>query len=145
MMRTESMTRTLLPTLIVLGIGALAGGARVAGAQRPESSSPATFAAEASPATASNSPAMPVPSMAFRVEPVIRSSLVLARPATALGAHGATPPVAIDWRMPSSNALMIGGAATAAIGVLVVKNEVGATMGIAGTVAALYGLYLRYR
>jgi hypothetical protein len=145
MMRTESMIRNLLPTLIVLGIGALAGGAR-ADAQRPEGPSPAAAAAEASPLMASDSMTLRVPTPALHVDPALAASLAIGRSAPDVGvAHTASPPMAIDWRMPSSNALIIGGAATAVIGVLVIKHEVGAAMGIAGTVAALYGLYLRYR
>ena len=140
------MTRNLLPTLIVLGIGALAGGARAVDAQRPEGPTPAALAAEASPALASDSRETSAPVLALRAEPAVPTSLAFRSFALPLEDDGNAVPVpAVDWRMPSANALMIGGAATALVGVLVIKHEVGGAMGIAGTAAALYGLYLRFR
>jgi hypothetical protein len=55
------------------------------------------------------------------------------------------PPVAIvDWKMPTSRALMIGGAATALIGVVAIGGDTGAIVGLTGTAVAVYGLYLHY-
>ena len=53
-------------------------------------------------------------------------------------------PVMVDWKMPTSRALMIGGAATALIGLAAVGGDTGAIIALSGTAVAVYGLYLHY-
>ena len=150
------MIRNLPPTLLVLAISALVGGARVAHAQRPEGLSPATAVAEVSVVTTQETTAntdslLPrrvlAPERIPSLGPVVPGSTPVTRPDATPVPFSPSPaaPAAIDWRMPSSNALIAGGVTAALIGLYVVKEEAGAGIAAAGTAAALYGLYLRYR
>src|SRR5690349_18016820 len=67
--------------------------------------------------------------------------------ATMLEAYPSTPaapPPMVEWKMPTSRALMIGGAATAIIGLAAVGGDTGAIIALSGTAVAVYGLYLHY-
>jgi hypothetical protein len=46
--------------------------------------------------------------------------------------------------MPTSRALMIGGAATAIVGLVAIRGDTGAIVALSGTAVAVYGLYLHY-
>ena len=139
------MTRNLLPALAILWIGALVGGACAAGAQRPETLSPAAPAAEASVVTSRDAATLPALGHAFSIDPLFATTSIVRSSSSFAVPDAAAPAVAIDWRMPSSRALIVGGTATALVGLFVVKREAGAAMACVGGAAAIYGLYLRFR
>jgi len=157
------MNRNLPPVLLVLAVSALVGGARAAHAQRPEGLSPATAVAEVSVVTTQETtvttdsllPARAVvPAAVAPITPpnpargpVLLGSMPVTRPDATPVPNSPSPiaPVAIDWRMPSSNAFIAGGVVAALIGIYVVKDELGAGIAVAGATSAVFGLYLRYR
>ena len=139
--------RHLAPALFSLSLCAVMGGVRTAGAQTLDEI----------PMAAMDSTAPAAPLAAREIASAIRMSTapagptILAPTAIGLGAaiteeRAAIAPAAVmvDWKMPASRALIIGGAATALIGVIAVKGDTGAIIGLAGTAVAVYGLYLHY-
>ena len=143
------MKRHLAPALFSLSLCAVLGGVRTAGAQ--------TLNACPSAAIDSSAPDVSVPVAPREIGSAIRVSAAPAGPTilapTAIGFSAAiteertpfAPSAAmVDWKMPTSRALIIGGTATALIGVLAVKGDTGAIIGLTGTAVAVYGLYLHY-
>ena len=143
------MKRHLAPALFSLSLCAVMGGVRTAGAQTPN----------ATPAAAidSSAPAVSAPVVtretvsAIGVSAAPAASTILAPTTIGFGTaitEDRTPiaPAAamVEWKMPTSRALIIGGTATALIGVLAVKGDTGAIIGLTGTAVAVYGLYLHY-
>jgi hypothetical protein len=55
-----------------------------------------------------------------------------------------TPAAMVDWKMPTSRVLMIGGAAAAIVGLAAIGGDTGAIVALSGTAVAVYGLYLHY-
>ena len=142
------MKRHLAPALFSLSLCAVMGGVRTAGAQTLDAI-PAAIDSMAPTAT------QPLATGEFvstlRMSPGAVGPTILAPAAIQLRttvaeqrAPIAPAAVMVDWKMPTSRALMIGGAATAITGVVAVKGDTGAIIGLAGTAVAVYGLYLHY-
>lgn len=151
------MKRHLAPALFSLSLCAVMGGVRTAGAQTADG----TVAQVADSASVDMIvPAIPLAldaaapamgSIVARAPSRGGSAVILAstgvRPNEArsgIDAAAAAAPVMVDWKMPTSRALMIGGAATALIGLAAVGGDTGAIIALSGTAVAVYGLYLHY-
>jgi hypothetical protein len=145
------MKRHLAPALFSLSLCAVMGGVRSAGAQTTDgaaaqtadSASVAMIALDATPAALA---AMSAPAPLLRQSPVVLAATGV-RLADAIAGSETTPiaaPVLVDWKMPTSRALMIGGAATAIIGLAAIGGDTGAIIALSGTAVAVYGLYLHY-
>ena len=154
------MKRHLAPALFSLSLCAVMGGVRTAGAQTADGaaaqiadSASVTMIAPAIPlAFDAGAPALAASSRLTSGSTAIGSPVILAatgvRPGDlAIGVATAPVPAAVpmvDWRMPTSRALMIGGAATAVIGLAAIGGDTGAIIAMSGTAVAVYGLYLHY-
>ena len=153
------MKRHLAPALFSLSLCAVMGGVRTAGAQTTDA--PVSQAAD-SASVAMIPPvtplaldgAAPVRTTAMTLPPVlppVRGPVILAATGVRAGdarigvdIAPAPAPVMVDWKMPTSRALIIGGAATAIIGLAAVGGDTGAIIALSGTAVAVYGLYLHY-
>jgi hypothetical protein len=149
------MKRHLAPALFSLSLCAVMGGVRTAGAQTLTELPPlvADSASVAPPSIAIDADlASTPPTLAPREQFMAGGPMILAPTTIPLGTPGvrasASPvvaPVAMaNWKMPTSRALMIGGAATAIIGVAVIGHDTGAIVALSGAAVAVYGLYLHY-
>ena len=144
------MKRHLAPALFSLSLCAVMGGVRVAGAQTVDGS--------VQPVADSTMVIIDAPlapgAVTTVIAPVAPSGAPFMMPATGvrpgspiLDVQSEVPavlPPMVDWKMPTSRALMIGGAATALIGVAVIGHDTGAIIALTGTAVAVYGLYLHY-
>lgn len=144
------MKRDLAPALFMLSLCAVLGGAREAGAQRFEA--PA-FAMNDSTLTAVQAPGRELEAVTIvakqdgRGAPVIvPASPILLRDARqpARMNAGLAAPAPVDWRMPTSRSMIIGGSAAAVLGLALVGGDTGAIIAMSGTAVAVYGLYLHY-
>lgn len=143
------MKRHLAPALFSLSLCAVMGGVRTAGAQTLDALPAAAVDSLSPAATAPIGPGEFVSTIRMSsaaVGPTILAPTSVQLRATVTEQRASIAPAAVrvDWKMPTSRALMIGGAATAIIGVVAVKGDTGAIIGLAGTAVAVYGLYLHY-
>jgi hypothetical protein len=149
-MRIEPMKRHLAPALFSLSLCAVMGGVRVAGAQTVDAplqpvgdsvmatvQAPIVLVEPAAAMAAAASPGAPLLVAPTGVRPGVTMFDVQT------GAPAAAPAM-VEWKMPTSRALMIGGAATAIIGLAAVGGDTGAIIALSGTAVAVYGLYLHY-
>jgi hypothetical protein len=143
------MKRHLAPALFSLSLCAVMGGVCTAGAQTLDAIAPSpvdstTIAAPAP--VALFAPAMPAAQQHAGAPTMMAPTpIVLGRDDVASDETRPVAPVAmVDWKMPTSRALMIGGAATAIIGLAAVGGDTGAIIALSGTAVAVYGLYLHY-
>ncbi len=143
------MKRHLAPALFSLTLCAVMGGVRTAGAQT--ANDVVTVEADSAVSTADLHGQA---AATFRIgsgmtagRPTILAPtpMVIGRADDRLDARAplAVAPM-VDWKMPTSRALMIGGVATAIIGLAVVGEDTGAIIALTGTAVAVYGLYLHY-
>ena len=145
------MKRHLAPALFSLSLCAVMGGVQTAGAQAaagasaPGIDTTIVVASIASGvATAADSPKVDGAAAGARAM-LVASSPVGVMPLRRVAAESPrTPAVAVDWKMPTSRALMIGGAATAIVGLVAIGGDTGAIVALSGTAVAVYGLYLHY-
>ncbi len=143
------MKKHLAPALFSLSLCAVLGGVRTAGAQTFDGI-PAAVADSA--IRASIAPAAAREIGASRDPGKLAGPTMLAPTPIRLGAANvvaerapiAPAAVIVDWKMPTSRALMIGGAATALVGLVAVQGDTGAIIALGGTAVAVYGLYLHY-
>jgi len=144
------MKRHLAPALLSLSLCAVMGGVGTAGAQTLDGTASvvidSTVVSPTAPvAVRERATEMHVP--ASSAAPMILAPTSIRLGAVAIGEDRmaiAPAAVMVDWKMPTSRALIIGGTATALVGVLAVKGDTGAIIGLAGTAVAVYGLYLHY-
>jgi hypothetical protein len=144
------MKRHLAPALLSLSLCAVMGGVRTAGAQvvdgigtpTVDSASIAIVAplAPTAPAMPALTPAVAGRPMVMAPTPILLSDARLDAPDEPFSASVAM----VDWKMPTSRALMIGGAATAIVGLVAIGGDTGAIVALSGTAVAVYGLYLHY-
>ena len=144
------MKRHLAPALLSLSLCAVMGGVRTAGAQvvdgigtpTVDSASIAIVAplAPTAPAMPAVTPAVAGRPMVMAPTPILLSDARL----DAQDAPFAASVAMVDWKMPTSRALMIGGAATAIVGLVAIGGDTGAIVALSGTAVAVYGLYLHY-
>ena len=143
------MKRYLAPALFSLSLCAVMGGIRTAGAQV------ANAAGEPRTDTMSVASVAPVAAVSPELSPTVAgvgrptilapTSVGYAGPRVEADAATIAPAVAmVDWKMPTSRALIIGGAATAIIGLAAIGGDTGAIVALSGTAVAVYGLYLHY-
>ncbi len=154
------MKRHLAPALFSLSLCAVMGGVRTAGAQTADGAAaqiadsasvmtiaPAITLAFNAAAPAPTASSRPASGSTFVVSPVILATTGVRPRELAVGTATAafpTPVPRVDWKMPTSRALMIGGAATAVIGLAAIGGDTGAIIAMSGTAVAVYGLYLHY-
>ena len=139
------MKRHLAHALFSLSLCAVMGGVRTAGAQSLDGIVPP-------PADSASVNTVVLEAAARRVAPIAVGAPLIAatgvRPADAMARANdallAAPAAPVDWKMPTSRALMIGGASAALIGLAVVGGDTGAIIALSGTAVAVYGLYLHY-
>ena len=149
-MRIEPMKRHLAPALFSLRLCAVMGGVRTAGAQTVDGvGSPTVDSASIAMVAPLAQPARPMtvvtPVMGGR--PTIMAPTPILLSDVGRGADNlpvAAPVAMLDWKMPTSRVLMIGGAATAIIGLAAIGGDTGAIVALSGTAVAVYGLYLHY-
>ena len=144
------MKRHLAPALFSLSLCAVMGGVRVACAQTVDAPlqpiDDSVIATVEAPIVPVEPAAVMAPSAPgggpFLIAPTgVRPGATMFDVQT--GAPAA-PPAMVEWKMPTSRALMIGGAATAIIGLAAVGGDTGAIIALSGTAVAVYGLYLHY-
>ena len=144
------MKRDLAPALFMLSLCAVLGGAREAGAQRVEASA---FAINDSTLAAVQAPARKLEPVTIVAKPELRGGPVILPASPILLRDAAQParmnaglaaPAPVDWRMPTSRSMIIGGSAAVIIGLALVGGDTGAIIAMSGTAVALYGLYLHY-
>jgi len=152
------MKRHLAPALFSLSLCAVMGGVRSAGAQTTDgavaqNADSASVAMIALATPLALDAAAPVRTTAMTLPPVlapVRGPVLAATGVRAgearigVATAPAPAPVMVDWKMPTSRALIIGGAATAIIGLAAVGGDTGAIIALSGTAVAVYGLYLHY-
>ena len=143
------MKRYLAPALFSLSLCAVMGGIQTAGAQV------ANVAGGPTIDTTSVASVAPVAlAVSERTAPVDLDGLPTVMAPTPVGVSAirvgadetviAPAAAMVDWKMPTSRALMIGGAATAIIGLAAIGGDTGAIVALSGTAVAVYGLYLHY-
>jgi len=145
------MKRHLAPALFSLSLCAVMGGVHTVGAQTVNTVAPRTVD---SANTTVTSPVASVPQVTTTVTPALagRPTVPAPRPfrlndtipGHAAVASDAPSAVMAEWKMPTSRALMIGGAAAAVIGLAAVGGDTGAIIALSGTAVAVYGLFLHY-
>ena len=144
------MKSHLAPSLLALSICAVLGSARAAHAQGMDATLPAVVDSVVALQQPERSLLVPGTVVATAdLAPVIRPSLMtLAQDVRSGALTTASRDVAAiqgrSWKMPASRTLMIGGTALAIVGLVAVKGDAGAIMGLAGGGIAVYGLYLHY-
>jgi hypothetical protein len=158
-MRIEPMKRHLAPALFSLSLCAVMGGVRSAGAQTTDGavaqgadSASVAMIAPVTPLALGAAAPVRTTTMTLSSElapvrgPVILSPTGVRAGDARIGVETApaAAPVMVDWKMPTSRALIIGGAATAIIGLAAVGGDTGAIIALSGTAVAVYGLYLHY-
>ena len=144
------MKRHLAPALFSLSICAVMGGVRTAGAQAVDGIGTPTVDSAGIAVAAPLAPT--APAMAA-VTPVVAGGPVVMVPTpirlneARLDAQDvplAASVAMVDWKMPTSRVLIIGGAATAIVGLAAIGGDTGAIVALSGTAVAMYGLYLHY-
>jgi hypothetical protein len=144
------MKRHLAHALFSLSLCAVMGGVRTAGAQPVDGISPPTVDSMSVVIVAPLAPDAPLLPTVIPVTPgrptVMAPTPILLNDARR-GAQDlpfATPVAMVDWKMPTSRVLMIGGAAVAIVGLAAIGGDTGAIVALSGTAVAVYGLYLHY-
>ena len=148
------MKRHLAPALFSLSLCAVMGGVHAAGAQTldgiaqpPVDSARMAVVAQGAPST-TVMPAAPLvtgrPTVMAPTPIRLNDPSLGARDTGAQDALSPAPAIMVDWKMPTSRALIIGGAATAIIGLAAIGGDTGAIVALSGTAVAVYGLYLHY-
>jgi hypothetical protein len=147
-MRIEPMKRHLAPALFSLSLCAVMGGVQTAGAQAVSVAPALAIDTTTTVSIASVvAPADPLPTAPAPARVTIMTPAPVGVTATrSVPADAPTRPAAaaFDWKMPTSRALMIGGAATAIVGLVAIQGDTGAIVALGGTAVAVYGLYLHY-
>lgn len=144
------MKRHLAPALFSLSLCAVMGGVQKAGAQTLDGIAPPTVDSASIAMVAPRAPSAPVLSPAAPVmagRPTVMAPTPILLNDARVGAHDApfaAPAAMIDWKMPTSRALMIGGTAVAVVGLVAIGRDTGAIVALSGTAVAVYGLYLHY-
>ena len=143
------MKRHLAPALFSLSLCAVMGGVRTAGAQTLDAIPPVPADSAAivmtTPASLPATATPPAERVMIGGPTVAAPTSILASGrAVAEEALPAVPVAAVDWKMPTSRALIIGGAATAIVGLVAIGGDTGAIVALSGTAVAVYGLYLHY-
>ena len=143
------MKRHLAPALFSLSLCAVMGGIRTAGAQVANAAGGPTTDAMSVASVAPLAAAVPelMPTVAALGAPTITAPTTVGVLGPRVEADNVTiaPAAAmVDWKMPTSRALIIGGAATAVIGLAAIGGDTGAIVALSGTAVAVYGLYLHY-
>ena len=144
------MKRHLAHALFSLSLCAVMGGVRTAGAQTVEGIGPPTVDSASIAIVAPLAPDAPASPTVIPVTTgrptVMAPTPILLNDARrdAQDLPFATPVAMVDWKMPTSRVLMIGGAATAIVGLAAIGGDTGAIVGLSGTAVAVYGLYLHY-
>jgi len=141
------MKRHLAHALFSLSLCAVMGGVRTAGAQTVDGIGPPAVDSASIVIVAPDAPALPavIPVTTGRPTVMAPTPILLndaRRDAQDLPFN--TPVAMVDWKMPTSRVLMIGGAAAAIVGLAAIGGDTGAIVALSGTAVAVYGLYLHY-
>jgi hypothetical protein len=141
------MKKHLAHALLSLSLCAVMGGVRTAGAQTLDGIGPPTVDSASIVIVAPLAPvsATVIPVTSGRPTVMAPTPILLNDPRR--GAQDlpfTTPAAMVDWKMPTSRVLMIGGAAAAIVGLAAIGGDTGAIVALSGTAVAVYGLYLHY-
>jgi len=144
------MKRHLAHALFSLSLCAVMGGVRTAGAQAVDGIGPPTVDSASIVIVAPlapDAPALPAVIPVTTGHPTVMAPTPILlndarRDAQDLPFN--TPVAMVDWKMPTSRVLMIGGAAAAIVGLAAIGGDTGAIVALSGTAVAVYGLYLHY-
>ena len=147
------MKRHLAHALFSLSLCAVMGGVRTAGAQTVEGIGPPTVDSASIAIVARLAPLAPDAPALPAVIPVTTGRPTVMAPTPILLSDArrdaqdlpfTTPVAMVDWKMPTSRVLIIGGAAAAIVGLAAIGGDTGAIVALSGTAVAVYGLYLHY-
>jgi hypothetical protein len=140
------MKRHLAPALFSLSLCAVMGGVRTAGAQVAEVAAGSSIDSTTVAPVVVMAPSEIAASVTEARSTLVAPAAVGVRAASIAPADAPIEPAALmaDWKMPTSRVLIIGGVATAVVGLVAIGGDTGAIVALSGTAVAVYGLYLHY-